>query len=113
MRHRPGLCVGGRRREARPPLPTREVSIAPRALSNRTNVQFPPIWGVVDFGYLRRCAIRARRCPERHPRGCLAPIPESPRVRTLAAPHTVRRLRPRWWALGPGPVRLLTDAPPN
>ncbi len=92
MRHRPGLCVGGRRREARPPLPTLGVSTASGAPGNRTNVQSPPIWGVGNFGYLGGCAIwrdRVRRCPARHPRGCLAPIPGSPRARTHGAPRTI------------------------
>ena len=66
--NRPGLCVGGRRREARPPLPTRS-SIPPRstgiAIVRTSRI---PYIGSPDSGYLLR--LRGARRPRG---GCRGP----------------------------------------
>ncbi len=88
MRHRPDLCVGGRRREARPPFRQAGFSTLIERRGNRTDVHGRTIWTLTsDFAMWLRA--RGRR-------GCRAQRPRRGRGRSdaplLAGSRYQRRL---------------------
>ena len=78
MRHRPGLCVSGRRREARPPLLTGRFSSASIAASQSNKRPETPHMGGISWTWWTVLSHALR------PRGCRGPTPRPRRGRTRA-----------------------------
>ena len=87
MRHRPDLCVVGRRREARPPFRRPGFSTLNDRKSNRTHVHERTIWTLTSRNPLW---LRARV-----PTGCRAQRPRPGRGRNSARLLARSRSRPR------------------
>ena len=85
MRHRPGLCVSGRRREARPPMLTRTILSAARKRCQSNKRPETPHMGGISWTWWTVLSQALR------PRGCRARRPRPRRARTPPARGSARR----------------------